>query len=171
MKRLTEVDLDVLLAEAAPSTKKNKKGATPYTGRSREVIEKEVLALLGQPPESEEEMNEDEEDEPQPSTSRDADQTNMSEPSVIEDQCSTLNSTADMTTHEEILTVEPSVEGEITETYTIVDDGSGGPTIWTTENGEAVVVTIEQNEEGALVASGVQQDLHDIIQGEILMLE
>lgn len=166
MKRLTEVDLDVLLAEASPSNKK-KKGAAPYAGRSREVIEKEVLALLGQPPESEE----DDEDEPQPSTSRDVDQTDISEHSLIEDQSSALDNTAEMTTHEEILTVEPSADGEITETYTIVDDGSGGPTIWTTENGEAVVVTIEQDDQGTLVASGVQQNLHDIIQGEILMLE
>jgi hypothetical protein len=33
-------------------------------------------------------------------------------------------------------------------------------------------VTIEQDEQGTLVASSVQQqDLNDIIQGEILMLE
>ncbi len=168
MKRLTEVDLDVLLAEAAPNSKKNKKGATPYTGRSREVIEKEVQALLGQPCESDEE----EDDEPQPSTSREVDQTDISEHehSLMDDQTS-ANNTIDMTT-EEILTVDPNVvDEEVTETYTIVDDGSGGPTIWTTENGEAVVVTIEQDDQGTLVASGVQQDLHDIIQGEILMLE
>ena len=169
MKRLTEVDLDVLLAEAAPNSKKNKKGATPYTGRSREVIEKEVQALLGQQYDSDEEEEED--DEPQPSTSREMDQTDMSEHehSMMEDQTS-ANNTVDLT-HEEILTVEHNAGEEITETYTIVDDGTGGPTIWTTENGEAVVVTIEQDDNGTLVASGVQQDLHDIIEGEILMLE
>lgn len=200
MKRLTEVDLDVLLAEAAPNNKKNKKGGTAYSGRSREVIEKEVLALLGQPIESEEEQMDEEEDEeePQPSTSREVDQGNTSaEQAMVEDSINTMNVEAvpesvvenisvaenisvvenisgtenpiEMT--HQILTVEPSAGEEITETYTIVDDGTGGPTIWTTENGEAVVVTIEQDEQGTLVASGVQQNLHDIIQGEILMLE
>ena len=187
MKRLTEVDLDVLLAEAAPNNKKNKKGSTNYSGRSREVIEKEVLALLGQPIESEDDQidEEDDDDEPQPSTSRDIDQGEMSEQSMMEDSMNAIGGEAapdnvvenlsgsdnaiEMTHN--ILTVEPSDDGEITETYTIVDDGTGGPTIWTTENGEAVVVTIEQDEQGTLVASGVQQNLHDIIQGEILMLE
>jgi hypothetical protein len=175
MKRLTEVDLDVLLAEAAPSNKK-KKGTTPYTGRSREEIEKEVLALLGQQAEESDDENDDE--EPQPSTSRDIDQTNMSEQSLMEDQTSANNTieSVDLSNENEvgeILTVEPSdVDGEITETYTIVDDGTGGPHIWTTEDGESVVVTIEQDEQGTLVASTVQQqDLNDIIQGEILMLE
>lgn len=196
MKRLTEVDLDVLLAEASPNNKKNKKGGAAYSGRSREVIEKEVLALLGQPIESEEEQMDEEEDEeePQPSTSREVDQGDTSaEQAMVEDSMNAMNVDAvpesvvenisvtenpiEMTenpivemTHE-ILAVEPSAGEEITETYTIVDDGSGGPTIWTTENGEAVVVTIEQDEQGTLVASGVQQNLHDIIQGEILMLE
>ncbi|KAI9562867.1 hypothetical protein GHT06_010322 [Daphnia sinensis] len=176
MKRLTEVDLDVLIAEAAPNSKKSKKGATPYTGRSREEIEKEVLALLGQQAEES-----DNEEEPQPSTSRDIDQTDMSEHSLMEDHVS-ANNTVDCVDlaneHEaqEILTVESSEEinadGEITETYTIVDDGTGGPHIWTTEDGESVVVTIEQDEQGTLVASTVQQqDINDIIQGEILMLE
>jgi len=175
MKRLTEVDLDVLLAEAAPSNKKSKKGTTPYTGRSREDIEREVLALLGQ--QAEESDDEADDEEPQPSTSRDIDQTNMSEQSLMEDQTSANNTVecVDLSNEnevEEILTVEPSVEGEITETYTIVDDGTGGPHIWTTEDGESVVVTIEQDEQGTLVASSVQQqDLNDIIQGEILMLE
>lgn len=165
MKRLTEVDLDVLIAEASPNNKKNKKGATPYTGRSREVIEKEVLALLGQQLESDDE-------EPQPSTSREDPSVDVSaEQSMMDDQG---DSTVDMS-NQEILTVEavePTViDEEVTETYTIVDDGSGAPTIWTTENGEAVVVTIAQDEQGTLVASGVQQNLHDIIEGEILMLE
>lgn len=176
MKRLTEVDLDVLIAEAAPNSKKSKKAGTPYTGRSREEIEKEVIALLGQ---QDEEC--DNEEEPQPSTSRDIDQTDMSEHSLMEDHVS-ANNTVDCVDlaneHEaqEILTVESSEEinadGEITETYTIVDDGTGGPHIWTTEDGESVVVTIEQDEQGTLVASTVQQqDINDIIQGEILMLE
>lgn len=178
MKRLTEVDLDVLLAEAAPSNKRSKKGNTPYTGRSREDIEREVLALLGQQAE-ESDDEADDDDEPQPSTSRDIDQTNMSEEqSLMEDPISVNNTIecVDLSNEnetEEILTVEPSVDdGEITETYTIVDDGTGGPHIWTTEDGESVVVTIEQDEQGTLVASSVQQqDLNDIIQGEILMLE
>ena len=46
MKRLTEVDMETLLNEAAPSAKK-KKGGVAYTGRNREQIEKEVQALLG----------------------------------------------------------------------------------------------------------------------------
>ncbi|EFX87900.1 hypothetical protein DAPPUDRAFT_305439 [Daphnia pulex] len=178
MKRLTEVDLDVLLAEAAPSNKRSKKGNTPYAGRSREDIEREVLALLGQQAE-ESDDEADDDDEPQPSTSRDIDQTNMSEEqSLMEDPTSANNTIecVDLSNEnetEEILTVEPSVDdGEITETYTIVDDGTGGPHIWTTEDGESVVVTIEQDEQGTLVASSVQQqDLNDIIQGEILMLE
>ncbi|XP_057368019.1 uncharacterized protein LOC130689017 [Daphnia carinata] len=176
MKRLTEVDLDELIAEAAPNNKKSKKGAMPNTGRSREEIEKEVLALLGQQGEES-----DNEEEPQPSTSRDIDQTDMSEHSLMEEHIS-ANNTVDCVDlaneHEaqEILTVESSEEinadGEITETYTIVDDGTGGPHIWTTEDGESVVVTIEQDEQGTLVASTVQQqDINDIIQGEILMLE
>lgn len=178
MKRLTEVDLDVLIAEAAPNSKKSKKGTTPYTGRSREEIEKEVLALLGQ---QAEESDNEEEEEPQPSTSRDVDQTDMSEHSLMEDQTSANNTVecvdlSDEQVTEEILTVQSSEEmnadGEITETYTIVDDGTGGPHIWTTEDGESVVVTIEQDEQGTLVASTVQQqDINDIIQGEILMLE
>lgn len=52
----------------------------------------------------------------------------------------------------------------ITETYTIVD----GQTVWTTENGESVVVTIESSDGTTVVQ---QPDLHDIIEGEILMLE
>ena len=220
MKRLTEVDLDVLLAEAAPSSKKSKKATTPYTGRSREEIEKEVLALLGQETIESNDEAEDDDGEPQPSTSHDMDQTTMSEQeqsmmdhttmseqeqsmmdstnmseqeqSMMEDQTNVNNTIecvdlADDNEAEQILTVVPAneneaeqiltvvpsdVDGEITETYTIVDDGTGGPHIWTTEDGESVVVTIEQDEEGTLVASTVQQqDLSDIIQGEILMLE
>ena len=234
MKRLTEVDLDVLLAEAAPSSKKSKKATTPYTGRSREEIEKEVLALLGQETIESDDEAEDDDGEPQPSTSHDMDQTTMSEQeqsmmdhttmseqeqsmmdstnmseqeqSMMEDQTNVNNTIecvdladdneaeqiltvlpaneneaeqiltvvpANENEAEQILTVVPSdVDGEITETYTIVDDGTGGPHIWTTEDGESVVVTIEQDEEGTLVASTVQQqDLSDIIQGEILMLE
>merc|ERR1712071_422590 len=81
MKRLTEVDMETLLNEAAPSGKK-KKGAVPYTGRNREQIEKEMQALLGLADEEEDEEKEDEENEeededheeeepsPQPSTSQ-----------------------------------------------------------------------------------------------------
>lgn len=70
LKRLTEVDIEVLLAESAPSSKKNKKGGAPYAGRSREVIEREVQALLGQNPGE----DSDGHDEARPSTSREADE-------------------------------------------------------------------------------------------------
>ena len=56
----------------------------------------------------------------------------------------------------------------MTETYTIVDDGTG-QAVWTTENGDSVVVTIENGDGSTAVVQ--QSELHDIIQGEILMLE
>merc|ERR1712071_282696 len=62
MKRLTEVDMETLLNEAAPSGKK-KKGGVAYTGRNREQIEKEMQALLGLADEEEDEENEEEEEE------------------------------------------------------------------------------------------------------------
>lgn len=151
MKRLTEVDLDVLLAEAGTSSKKNKKNAVPYTGRSREVIEKEVQALLGQEPDDESDV----EDEAQPSTSRDGEERPDSSELSLED--STNNA------------VPATVSIGTTETYTIIDDGSG-PTVWT-ENGEAVVVTIAEAAGDGVTDVQQQPDLHDIIQGEILMLE
>lgn len=156
MKRLTEVDLDVLLAEAGPNSKKAKKNGTPYTGRSREIIEKEVQALLGQDPE-ESELD----DGAQPSTSRDGmEEEEQADNSEVMDE-STAGAMA-----EGDGTVSVSVDDAVNEalggaaTYTIVGDG------WTTENdGDAVVVTIEQAVEGE------QPSLHDIMEGEILMLE
>ena len=68
LKRLTEGDIEVLLTESAP--KKSKKGGTvPASGRSREVIEREVQALLGQNPDD----DSDGQDDARPSTSREAD--------------------------------------------------------------------------------------------------
>merc|ERR1712071_372457 len=182
MKRLTEVDMETLLNEAAPSGKK-KKGAVPYTGRNREQIEKEMQALLGLADEEEDEENEEEEDNeeedeeneeededheeeepsPQPSTSQVAE----SETSGNLESCEYSSQVMDHT----VVTIEDNEDHiNIGETYTIIQDGSG-PTIWTSEDGEAVVVTIADDGQSTLVSSDVQHHLQDIIQGEILMLE
>jgi len=169
LKRLTEVDMDVLLAEADPKNARKKKNALPYAGRDRDQIEKEVLELLGQKGIGESESEED--DEPQASTSRQHQMDDASsEPSIMDENITQVQPTATQL-------IDPSassnVQGTSIETYTLLDDGSGGQqAIWTTDNGESVVVTIEEDSQGGLVATtGVQQDLHDIIQGEMLMLE
>ena len=186
MKRLTEVDMETLLNEAAPSGKK-KKGAVPYTGRNREQIEKEVQALLGLADEEEDEENEEEEEEeedneeedeeneeededheeeepsPQPSTSQVAESETSGNLESCEDSSQVMDHT--------VVTIEDNEDHiNIGETYTIIQDGSG-PTIWTSEDGEAVVVTIADDGQSTLVSSDVQHHLQDIIQGEILMLE
>ena len=172
--------MDMLLAEADPRHTRKKKNAQPYTGRDRDQIEKEVLELLGQKgiQESESE-SEDEEDEPQPSTSRQGlnqIEEESSEPSTMDEgggagvQAQHAANTQQM--EQDPLSSGPVEGGTAIETYTLIDDGSGGPAIWTTDNGESVVVTLEEDGQGGLVATtGVQQDLHDIIQGEMLMLE
>merc|ERR1712071_212415 len=167
MKRLTEVDMETLLNEAAPSGKK-KKGAVPYTGRNREQIEKEVQALLGLADEEEEyeeedEDHEEEEPSPQPSTSQVAESETSGNLESCEDSSQVMDHT--------VVTIEDNEDHiNIGETYTIIQDGSG-PTIWTSEDGEAVVVTIADDGQSTLVSSDVQHHLQDIIQGEILMLE
>nr|CAG4646226.1 EOG090X05AE [Macrothrix elegans] len=119
MKRLTEVDLDVLLAEAAPSSKKNKKNATPYTGRDRSIIEKEVKELLAR----DEPEVVDLETEPQPSTSREPEQTDLSESSLPEEPTN-IEQPA-IIPAEQILAVEAAVgDDQVTETYAIIDDGT-----------------------------------------------
>merc|ERR1712071_258955 len=182
MKRLTEVDMETLLNEAAPSGKK-KKGAVPYTGRNREQIEKEMQALLGLADEEEDEEKEEEEDNeeedeeneeededheeeepsPQPSTSQVAESETSGNLESCEDSSQVMDHT--------VVTIEDNEDHiNIGETYTIIQDGSG-PTIWTSEDGEAVVVTIADDGQSTLVSSDVQHHLQDIIQGEILMLE
>lgn len=169
MKRLTEVDMETLLNEAAPSGKK-KKGAVPYTGRNREQIEKEVQALLGLADEEEDEENEEEDEDheeeepsPQPSTSQVAESETSGNLESCEDSSQVMDHT--------VVTIEDNEDHiNIGETYTIIQDGSG-PTIWTSEDGEAVVVTIADDGQSTLVSSDVQHHLQDIIQGEILMLE
>jgi hypothetical protein len=168
--------MDVLLAEADPRNARKKKNTQPYTGRDRDQIEKEVLELLGQKgiQESESE-SEDDEDEPQPSTSRQGlNQVDeeSSEPSTMDESGVQAHPAANSQQMEQDPLASGPVEATAIETYTLIDDGSGGPAIWTTDNGESVVVTIEEDGQGGLVATtGVQQDLHDIIQGEMLMLE
>merc|ERR1712071_200935 len=158
MKRLTEVDMETLLNEAAPSGKK-KKGAVPYTGRNREQIEKEVQALLGLADEEEDEDHEEEEPSPQPSTSQVAESETSGNLESCEDSSQVMDHT--------VVTIEDNEDHiNIGETYTIIQDGSG-PTIWTSEDGEAVVVTIADDGQSTLVSSDVQHHLQDIIQGEI----
>merc|ERR1719222_41337 len=184
MKRLTEVDMETLLNEAAPSNKK-KKGGIAYTGRNREQIEKEVQALLGLADE-EEEVEDDvdadaEEESPQPSTSQ-LEQSEMAETFSTSAMSSDIlggsvmmnDSIPSEAIDETVVTIE-DLEGNqdhlnIGQTYTIIQDASG-PTIWTSEDGESVVVTIADDGQSTLVASDVQHHLHDIIQGEILMLQ
>ena len=172
LKRLTEVDMDVLLAEADPKNGRKKKNAQPYVGRDRDQIEKEVIELLGQKAIDESESEDD--DEPQASTSRQGLQHQMddasSEPSMMDENITQVQPTTTGLIEQDPL-ASSNGEGTSIETYTLIDGGAGGPAIWTTDNGEAVVVTIEEDSQGGLVATGVQQDLHDIIQGEMLMLE
>lgn len=185
MKRLTEVDMETLLNEAAPSAKK-KKGGVAYTGRNREQIEKEVQALLGLADEGddEDELDDDddiEEESPQPSTSQ-LDQSEIPESfntsgmtsDIIENSVMINDSIQSEAMDETVVAIE-DLEGNqdhlsIGQTYTIIQDASG-PTIWTSEDGESVVVTIADDGQSTLVASDVQHHLHDIIQGEILMLQ
>merc|ERR1719222_1278387 len=174
MKRLTEVDMETLLNEAAPSNKK-KKGGIAYTGRNREQIEKEVQALLGLADE------EEEEEAPQPSTSQ-LEQSEMAETfstsamsrDILGGSVMMNDSIPSEAIDETVVAIE-DLEGNqdhlnIGQTYTIIQDASG-PTIWTSEDGESVVVTIADDGQSTLVASDVQHHLHDIIQGEILMLQ
>lgn len=193
MKRLTEVDMETLLNEAAPSNKK-KKGGIAYTGRNREQIEKEVQALLGLADEEEEEEEEEDEEEieddvdadaeeesPQPSTSQ-LEQSEMAETFSTSAMSSDIlggsvmmNDSIPSEAIDETVVAIEDLEGNqdhlnIGQTYTIIQDASG-PTIWTSEDGESVVVTIADDGQSTLVASDVQHHLHDIIQGEILMLQ
>merc|ERR1712071_252315 len=193
MKRLTEVDMETLLNEAAPSGKK-KKGAVPYTGRNREQIEKEMQALLGLADEDDDEVVEDDDDEddddvaddadddladmeeesPQPSTSQ-LDQSELTMTSDMIDNSVMMNDSIQTQTIDETVVAIEDLAGNqnhlsIGQTYTIIQDASG-PTIWTSEDGESVVVTTADDGQSTLVASDVQHHLHDIIQGEILMLQ
>lgn len=223
IKRLTEGDLDSLIAEAMPKNKKKK--GTPYTGRDRDVIEKEVLELLGKDgfvleplpstsmaenlEDSSNQGNTEAEDALDDTTANaSVDETSIVDASNVEDQTlhSTFNDTsAQLETDasqiqvstlteydqpvehiDEAVVVDEVHSSQVTEayaveqeqlgetTYAIVADGSVvGPAFWTTENGETVVVTIEDDGSGNLIASGVpvQQEINDMIQGEILMLE
>merc|ERR1712071_83758 len=199
MKRLTEVDMETLLNEAAPSGKK-KKGAVAYTGRNREQIEKEVQALLGLADEDDDQVVEDDDDDdddddeddddvaddadddladmeeesPQPSTSQ-LDQSELTMTSDMIDNSVMMNDSIQTQTIDETVVAIEDLAGNqnhlsIGQTYTIIQDASG-PTIWTSEDGESVVVTIADDGQSTLVASDVQHHLHDIIQGEILMLQ
>jgi len=193
MKRLTEVDMETLLNEAAPSSRK-KKGGVAYTGRNREQIEKEVQALLGLADEDDDEVVEDDDDEddddvaddadddladmeeesPQPSTSQ-LDQSELTMTSDMIDNSVMMNDSIQTQTIDETVVAIEDLAGNqnhlsIGQTYTIIQDASG-PTIWTSEDGESVVVTIADDGQSTLVASDVQHHLHDIIQGEILMLQ
>lgn len=223
IKRLTEGDLDTLIAEAMPKNKKKK--GTPYTGRDREVIEKEVLELLGKDgfvlePLPSTSTTEDQEDSSNQVTSEAEDTIDGTTANSSANDGSTLDSTnaedqtvqstvdatsaqletdtpepQDSALAEELDQTQADTEAVVDEvgrdeaiteaytvqheqmgetTYAIVADGSVvGPAFWTTENGETVVVTIEDDGSGNFIASGVpvQQDISDIIQGEILMLE
>jgi len=198
MKRLTEVDMETLLNEAAPSSRK-KKGGVAYTGRNREQIEKEVQALLGLADEDDDQVVEDDDDDddddeddddeaddadddladmeeesPQPSTSQ-LDQSELTMTSDMIDNSVMMNDSIQTQTIDETVVAIEDLAGNqnhlsIGQTYTIIQDASG-PTIWTSEDGESVVVTIADDGQSTLVASDVQHHLHDIIQGEILMLQ
>ena len=171
MKRLTEVDLEVLLAEAAPANKK-RKGA-PYTGRSRELIESEVQALLG---EEEERDNGLEDDEACPSTSQ-ADQTDNSNSSALGESSQSGEVIEALQEQEDQLAMEMvDVQQQVAigESFAIIDDSSENASIWATETGESVVVTISEDGQALVTTAGVtvQQDLHaTFIEGELLMLE
>jgi len=171
MKRLTEVDLEVLLAEAAPANKR-RKGA-PYTGRSRELIESEVQALLGQ---EEERDNGLEDDEACPSTSQ-ADQTDNSNSSALGESSQSGEVLEALQEQQEQLAmemVEAQQQVAIGESFAIIDDSSENASIWATETGESVVVTISDDGQALVTSAGVtvQQDLHaTFIEGELLMLE
>jgi len=163
MKRLTEVDLEVLLAEAASANKK-KKGPNSYTGRSRELIERQVQALLGQ----QDEHGNDEVDDGtalDPSTSQ-ADLDNSSA-SLVAVESTPVNGTQVGTIHE---LIDHQV---ITSQGFMLEDGAENA-LWTTESGESVVVTISDDGQVTTTSAAgtVQQDLHaTFINDQLVMLE
>ena len=190
------MDLEVLLAEAAPASKR-KRGAAPYTGRSRELIEKEVRALLGQqqedaPQDSTDEDRDDDDDDDdgdgdgelaRPSTSQ-ADQTDNSSCSMTESRSEEVNEEQQQQQQQPIM--EPIDEEQqhqhhdddqqtiIEESYAVsIDDSAENASIWATDTGESVVVTISDDGQTLVTTTGtgVQQDLAAIINGELLMLE
>lgn len=163
MKRLTEVDLEVLLARAAPSIRKKGTGAPATAGRSREQIEQEVQMLLGQPSD---ESGEESDPSPQPPTPNEELNNTATEPANQSADPCLLGSIAG-------LPDQPAVEAVIGEqAYTLIEQVStqDAPSMWAADEAtDAVVVTITND--GQSFVAIQQQHLHDIIDGEMLMLD